>query len=345
MSLQRLHSLKAHNTFGLDHYCLDLREAWSKAELKKLCADLYRKQETMLVIGSGSNILLTEDFAGTVIRVATKGVKVQQDSEYYYLEVEAGEEWHTLVSYCLDQDMAGLENLALIPGTVGAAPIQNIGAYGLEFKTVCNWVEYIDLTSGTLERLLPEDCEYGYRESIFKGVLRGHSVITSVGLRLAKLWSPCLSYDSLASFAPESVTPRQIFDYICEMRKSKLPDTRVLGNAGSFFKNPSISRNLFTDLQRRYPEIVGHQQDDGLVKVAAGWLIDQAGLKDFTHGNAAIHEHQSLVLVNKGGARGKDIVELALAISDQIERLFGVTLEAEIRIIGTHGEKRLTDCR
>lgn len=343
MSLQLLHSLKAHNTFGLDHYCLDLREAWSKAELIELCTDLYRKQETMLVIGSGSNILLTEDFAGTVIRVATKGVKVQQDSEYYYLEVEAGEEWHTLVSCCLDQGMAGLENLALIPGTVGAAPVQNIGAYGLEFKTVCNWVEYVDLTSGTLERLLPEDCEYGYRESIFKGALRDHSVITSVGIRLAKLWSPCLSYDSLVSFAPESVTPRQIFDYICEMRKSKLPDTRVLGNAGSFFKNPSISRNLFMDLQRRYPEIVGHQQEDGLVKVAAGWLIDQAGLKDVTLGNAAIHEHQSLVLVNKGGARGKDIVQLALAISDQIERLFGVTLEAEIRIIGTHGEKRLTD--
>lgn len=344
MALQLLHPLRALNTFGLDHYCLDLFEARSRAKLIELCTDLYRKQETMLVIGSGSNILLTGDFAGTVIRVATKGIKIQQDSEYYYLEVEAGEDWHAFVSSCLDQGMAGLENLALIPGTVGAAPVQNIGAYGLEFKTVCHWIEYVDLASGTIYRLSPEDCEFGYRESIFKGALRDHSVITSVGIRLAKQWSPCLSYDSLASLAPERVKPRQIFDYICEMRISKLPDTKVLGNAGSFFKNPSISRDLFMDLQRRYPEIVGYQQDDGQVKVAAGWLIEQAGLKDTAFGNAAIHEHHSLVLVNKGGARGKDIVALALEIIDQIERLFGVTLETEIRIIGAHGEKRLTDC-
>ena len=344
MSAQLLHSLKHFNTFGLDHYCSALHEARSKAELIELCTHGHQNQETMLVIGGGSNILLTEDFEGTVIKVATKGVKIQQDGDYYYLEVEAGEDWHTLVCYCLDQGIAGLENLALIPGTVGAAPIQNIGAYGLEFKSVCNWVEYVDLVSGKLIRLSPEDCEYGYRQSIFKGVLRGRSVITCVGIKLAKQWLPCLSYAPLVSFVPETVKPRQIFDYICAMRVSKLPDPEVLGNAGSFFKNPVIPTSLFMDLQGRYPEIVGYHQGDDLVKVAAGWLIDQAGLKGFAHGNAAVHEQQALVLVNHGGARGEDIVELALAIIDQIERLFGVTLEAEIRIIGAHGEKSLRNC-
>ena len=344
MSEKLLHSLKNFNTFGLDHYCSSLHEAQSKAELIEYCTYQYRNQETMLVIGGGSNILLTEDFEGTVIQVATKGVKIQQDSEYYYLEVQAGENWHTLVCYCLDQGIDGLENLALIPGTVGAAPIQNIGAYGLEFKSVCNWVEYVDLASGKLIRLSAENCEYGYRQSIFKGVLRGHSVITCVGIKLAKQWIPCLSYEPLASFAPETVTPRQIFDYVCEMRVSKLPDPEVLGNAGSFFKNPVIPRRLFMDLQRRYPEIVGYQQDNGLVKVAAGWLIDQAGLKGFAHGKAAVHEQQALVLVNRGGARGEDIVELARVIIDQIEQLFGLTLEVEIRIIGAHGEKNLRNC-
>lgn len=344
MAARLLHSLKHFNTFGLDHYCSSLHEVQSKVELIERCTQLYQNLKPMLVIGGGSNILLAEDFEGTVIRVATKGVKIQQDSEYYYIEVEAGENWHTLVCYCLDRGIAGLENLALIPGTVGAAPIQNIGAYGLEFKSVCNWVEYIDLASGKLIRLSAEGCEYGYRQSIFKGVLRGHSVITCVGIKLAKQWIPCLSYATLASFAPETVKPRQIFEYVCEVRGSKLPDPEVLGNGGSFFKNPVIPRRLFMDLQRRYPEIVGYQQDSGLVKVAAGWLIDHAGLKGFGHGKAAVHQQQALVLVNRGGAIGEDLVELARSIIDQIEQLFGITLEVEIRIIGAHGEKSLRNC-
>ena len=344
MSSQLQHSLKHFNTFSLDHYCSALHEARSKAELIELCKHQFRNQKTMLVIGGGSNILLTEDFEGTVIKAATKGVKIRQDNRYYYLEVEAGEDWHAFVCSCLEQGLAGLENLALIPGTVGAAPIQNIGAYGLEFASVCNWVEYADLASGKLIRVRADDCEYGYRESIFKNELRGHSVITCVGIKLAKQWRPCLSYGSLGSFDPEAVKPRQIFDYICEMRAAKLPDPDVLGNAGSFFKNPVINRSLFLDLQSRYPEIVGHQQDDNQVKVAAGWLIEEAGLKGFTLGNAAVHENQALVLVNNGGARGKEIVELARTVIDQVERLFGIALETEIRIIGAHGEKSLTNC-
>lgn len=344
MSSQLLHSLKHFNTFGLDHCCSALHEARSKAELIELCTHHYRDQESMLLIGAGSNILLTEDFNGTVIKAATKGVKIHQDDRYYYLEAEAGEDWHAFVCYCLEQGIAGLENLALIPGTVGAAPIQNIGAYGLEFKSVCNWVEYVDLASGELIRLAADDCEYGYRESIFKNALRGHFVITCVGIKLAKQWRPCLSYGPLGLFAPDTVRPRQIFDYVCEMRASKLPDPAVLGNAGSFFKNPVISRSRYLDLQSRYPDIVGYQQDDNLVKVAAGWLIEKAGLKGFTLGKAAVHQNQALVLVNKGGARGKEIVELARRVIGQVDRLFGIVLEAEIRIIGAHGEKSLINC-
>ncbi|WP_065204681.1 UDP-N-acetylmuramate dehydrogenase [Shewanella woodyi] len=340
MSAEQLHSLKAYNTFAIEHACVSIINADSKGGLVETCLGLHQAGKQFLVLGGGSNILLTEDYLGTVVRILTRGVEVSEDSSCYLLTVEAGENWHELVEYCLKLGISGLENLALIPGTVGAAPIQNIGAYGVEFVDVCDWVEYLDLTDGKLKRFNAAECDFGYRDSIFKRELKGLAVITSVGFKLSKRWKPKLDYGPLARFDIETVTPLQIFNCICETRMSKLPDPKVLGNAGSFFKNPIISTERYLALQKQYPTIVGYPVDGG-TKLAAGWLIDNAGLKGFAIGKASVHEQQALVLVNKGGATGDDVMCLARYIIEKIYTLFSVTLEAEPRVIGAQGEREL----
>lgn len=335
------YSLKSFNTFGVTQSCLSLIEVRSKAELQATCLPLYQSKQPMLVLGGGSNIVFTDDFNGTVVRVLSKGISVTEDVSYFYLEIEAGENWHELVEFTLNNHMAGLENLALIPGTVGAAPIQNIGAYGVELCDICHWVEYLDLDSGLLRRLSVDECEFSYRESIFKGRLRDKAVITTVGLRLPKTWQPRLAYGPLQSFAADTVTPRDIFERVCEVRSEKLPDPHILGNAGSFFKNPIISAAAYVELAQRFPNIVGYAQANGDVKLAAGWLIEHAGLKGFVLGNAGVHAKQALVLVNLGNATGKDICRLALHVIARVHDVFGVTLEAEPRIMGLDGETSL----
>lgn len=335
------YSLKPFNTFGVDQSCLSLIEVHSKAELQATCLSLHQLKQPMLVLGGGSNIVFTHDFNGTVVRVLSKGIFVTEDENYFYLEIEAGENWHELVEFTLNKNMPGLENLALIPGTVGAAPIQNIGAYGVELCDICNWVEYLDLDSGHLLRLSASECEFAYRESIFKGRSRDSAVITAVGLRLSKTWQPKLAYGPLQSFMADTVTPREIFDRVCEVRSEKLPDPQVLGNAGSFFKNPIVSAVAYVELAQRFPNIVGYAQPSGEVKLAAGWLIEYAGLKGFVLGNAGVHAKQALVLVNLGNATGQDICRLALHVIARVNDIFGVTLEAEPRIMGLTGETSL----
>ncbi|MGI2081134.1 UDP-N-acetylmuramate dehydrogenase [Shewanella putrefaciens] len=332
------HSLKSFNTFGLSQCCSALVEAHSKEDIKHICLPLWQDQQPLLVLGGGSNVVFTDDFHGTVVRVLSKGIKVSEDAVYFYLEVEAGENWHELVEFTLANGMPGLENLALIPGTLGAAPIQNIGAYGVEFCDVCDWVEYLDLDSGDFFRLTATECQFSYRESIFKGALRGRAVITAVGLRLVKQWQPHLAYGPLQSFDPASVTAADIFNKVCQVRREKLPDPNVLGNAGSFFKNPIVSAACYLELSQRFSTIVGYAQADGSVKLAAGWLIEQAGLKGFILGKAAVHDKQALVLVNRGGATGQDICRLAQHVIERVNDTFGVLLEAEPRIIGVTGE-------
>lgn len=337
------YSLKSFNTFGVDQSCLSLIEVHSKAELRSTCLSLYHLNLPMLVLGGGSNIVFVDDFNGTVVRVLSKGIALHEDENWFYLEVEAGESWHELVEFTLDKDMPGLENLALIPGTVGAAPIQNIGAYGVELCNVCDWVEYLDLESGEFIRLKANECQFGYRESIFKGDLRNNVVITAVGIRLAKDWQPKLSYGPLQSFESSTVTALDIFERVCQVRREKLPDPAVLGNVGSFFKNPIVSAATYLELAPRFPSIVGYAQVNGDVKLAAGWLIEQAGLKGFILGNAAVHDKQALVLINRGGATGQDICRLALHVIERVETVFGVRLEAEPRLIGSKGEGFLDD--
>lgn len=337
------HSLKSFNTFGLAQSCKELVAADSKAAIKDICLPIWQRQEPMLVLGGGSNVVFTDDFHGTVVRILSKGIKLSQDESFFYLEVEAGENWHELVEFTLDRNMPGLENLALIPGTVGAAPIQNIGAYGVELCDVCDWVEYLDLESGEFIRLTANECQFAYRESIFKGALRNCAVITAVGIRLAKDWQPKLAYGPLQSFDSLTVTAWDIFERVCQVRREKLPDPMVLGNAGSFFKNPIISAATYLELALRFPSVVGYAQTNGDVKLAAGWLIEHAGLKGFVLGKVAVHDKQALVLVNRGGATGQDICRLALHVIERVEAVFGVTLEAEPRVIGLIGEGHLDD--
>ncbi len=335
------YSLKPFNTFGVAQSCLALSEAHSKDELQNICLSVWQSSRPMLVLGGGSNVVFTDDFVGEVVRVLSKGIKIHEDIEAFYLEVEAGENWHDLVEFTLSNNMPGLENLALIPGTVGAAPIQNIGAYGLELCDVCDWVEYLELETGKLQRLDAAQCEFSYRESIFKGSLRDKTVITAVGLRLAKNWQPRLDYGPLQAFEQSKVTPREIFERVCEVRRDKLPDPKVLGNAGSFFKNPLVSAACYLELAQRFSNIVGYAQPNGEVKLAAGWLIEQAGLKGFTLGKVAVHDKQALVLVNLGDATGQDICQLAQHVIARVSEVFGVRLEAEPRIIGANGEGTL----
>ncbi|MCL1043719.1 UDP-N-acetylmuramate dehydrogenase [Shewanella marisflavi] len=338
-------SLTQFNTLGLKADCFRLVTAKQDTELLAVCLQAFKQQEPLLLIGGGSNIVLTETFQGTAVLVETKGIEVSQDDLYYYLKVEAGEVWHELIKFCLDNEMPGLENLALIPGSVGAAPIQNIGAYGVEFAQFCDWVEYLDLPSDEIKRLNGSDCEFAYRESIFKNALRNRAVILRVGFMLPKAWQPNLSYGPLQELSErtQGITPREVFNCICKTRMTKLPDPALLGNVGSFFKNPVVSQQKFNALKQQYADIVGYHLEDSQVKLAAGWLIDKAGLKGVSVGDASVHLKQALVIVNKGECTGQDVCNLAKLVVDRIYQEFGVRLEVEPRIIGATGQKELAD--
>jgi UDP-N-acetylmuramate dehydrogenase len=337
------HSLTKLNTLGIDVTCKELLHATNRKQVVDACMETIHRKAPLLVIGGGSNIVLTSHFEGTVVVIESKGVTVDEDINGYRLVVEAGENWHDLVSFCLESNMPGLENLALIPGSVGAAPIQNIGAYGAEFAQYCEWVEYLDLETGECQRLDASECLFGYRDSVFKQVLKQRAVILSVGLWLDKQWNPNLSYGPLRGFDRDSVIPKAVFDCICATRQQKLPDPKVLGNVGSFFKNPIVSKSHYQVLQQQYPDIVGYVVNEHEVKLAAGWLIEQAGLKGASIGGASVHLQQALVLVNKNGATGDDVCQLALHIIATIRNHFMVTLEVEPRIIGVSGQKEIGD--
>ncbi|RZF27712.1 UDP-N-acetylmuramate dehydrogenase [Paraburkholderia sp. UYCP14C] len=337
--------LKAHNTFGFDvraqFACLIEREEQLLAAVRDpRVASLPR-----LVLGGGSNVVLTGDFAGLVLLVALRGRRVvREDQDAWYVEAAGGEPWHEFVAWTLAQGLPGLENLALIPGTVGAAPIQNIGAYGLEMCERFASLRAIELATGKAVELDADACRFGYRDSFFKREGRERFVITSVTFRLPKAWRPRAGYADLArelaargpaassgevDSAALQPTAQAIFDAVVAVRRAKLPDPLELGNAGSFFKNPVIDAAQFEALERREPEIVSYAQADGRVKLAAGWLIDRCGWKGRAMGAAAVHERQALVLVNRGGASGAEVLALARAIQRDVFERFGVELEAE----------------
>ena len=324
------------NTFGLSVTAKQVVTANTSDELLQAWQNATAQKLPVLILGEGSNTLFTENFSGVVIVNRIKGMTITESEQAWLLRVGAGENWHKLVEMTVNSGMSGLENLALIPGCVGSAPIQNIGAYGVEFKKFADYVELLELATGKIITIT--DGQYGYRESIFKHqYLSGYAVIY-VGVRLPKNWQPVLAYGELQKMDPATVTAKMIFDTVCEVRNAKLPDPKKLGNGGSFFKNPVVEQALATKIQMQYPQMPAYPQADGSVKLAAGWLIDQCGLKGFQLGGAAVHEKQALVLVNKSQATSDDIVSLARHVRNQVLQKFGVSLEPEIRFMGRDGE-------
>lgn len=331
-------SLKPFNTFALSAQARHLVTAETPEMLVQTWQQAMAKEQPLLLLGEGSNVLFLENFTGTVLLNRIKGIDLTETEQAWHLHAGAGESWHRLVCYSLEQGIGGLENLALIPGCVGSAPIQNIGAYGVELEKVCAYVDLLNMQTGVTVRLAAADCEFGYRESIFKHRYRHGYAIIAVGLCLPKRWTPVLSYGDLILLDPQTATPHQIFDSVCAMRRSKLPDPKETGNAGSFFKNPVVDAQTAQVITAQYPQAPCYPLPDGQVKLAAGWLIDQCRLKGYRIGGAAVHQRQALVLINQQNASGEDIVALARYVRLQVADKFNVWLEPEVRFIAAAGE-------
>jgi UDP-N-acetylmuramate dehydrogenase len=331
-------SLKPCNTFHIDAKAQNIINADSVEKLLSAWQAATLMQQDILLMGEGSNMLFLEDFNGTVILNRIKGIRCLETSTHWLLEVGAGENWHQLVCYTLAQGIKGLENLALIPGCVGSAPIQNIGAYGIELKHVCNYVDVVNLRTGKMTRLSQEECQFGYRESIFKHQYREGFAVIAVGFILSKAWQPILSYGDLRNLNASTATAQDVFEAVCHMRRSKLPDPAVTGNAGSFFKNPVVSQEILEKIQHEFPEIPAYPQSNGDTKLAAGWLIEKCDLKGYVQGEAAVHAQQALVLINRGQASGEEIRALAKHVRETVGARFNIWLEPEVRFIAAHGE-------
>lgn len=337
MVIQENVSLQARNTFGLESVAQYFAAPSDEAALREALSWCATKKLPLFVLGGGSNIILAEKIEGLVLQPALKGIQLlQEDAESVIVEAAAGENWHNFVQHTLAQGWYGLENLSLIPGSVGAAPIQNIGAYGVEVVDYLYSVTALNIATGELHALSNSDCQFGYRNSIFKQEAAGRYIITNVQFRLLK--SPKLKIDygdirhELSQAGIEVPTPLQVAAAVIAIRQRKLPDPAVIGNAGSFFKNPVISQQQFEVLKQHYPQIVAYPQGEQ-VKLAAGWLIEQAGWKGRRLGAVGSYEKQALVLVNHGGATGKEVIQLAQVIQKEVADKFGVTLEIEPNLI------------
>ena len=348
MQYQSRTSLAAYNSFGIDVSCHALVSVDNPATLVEAIQQARREQLPWLILGGGSNVLFLEDFEGVVCHLNSRGISaLEADNDSFLVHIAAGENWHQVVQYCLQQGWYGLENLALIPGSAGAAPVQNIGAYGVELSDRLAYVDVLELDTLTPRRMTPDECRLGYRDSIFKGPLHGRCVITEIGLRLLRDADPVVDYPSLRHHLAQqeqlnAPTPEQVFDAVCDIRRQRLPDPALLGNAGSFFKNPRVSRAHYRRLCRRYPGLPAFELPGAAdaVKVPAAWLIEQMGWKGRRIGAVGVHERQALVLVNHGGATGAEIMSLAQKIMQDIEAEFGIALQPEVRIIAAQGERR-----
>ena len=346
MIVTRNVSLQPHNSFGIVARAQFLARIESEADVAQVLADPQWRDAPKFVLGGGSNIVLTGDVKPLVLKVEVMGRRlVEETPRAWIVEAGAGENWHETVQWSIANGFPGLENLALIPGTVGGSPVQNIGAYGVELQDRFESLDAIDLITGKGFTLDAAQCAFGYRDSVFKHVqpqpggfgLAGRALITRVRFRLPKPWKPVLGYvdieRKIAESGNHSPDAQQMFDWICAIRRAKLPDWRVLGNAGSFFKNPTVTPEQCADIIARDPKIVHYPMADGSIKLAAGWLIDACGWKGKSVGNAGIYEKQALVLVNRGGsahpATGGEVMTLAKAIQTSVYERFGIRLEPE----------------
>jgi UDP-N-acetylmuramate dehydrogenase len=330
-------SLKQYNTFGIDVKCDLFVEVSSVEEFQTLLKSNYYLNHKKLIIGGGSNLLFTKDFNGLVIKNNLKGINiVHQNEEEVHVKAMAGENWHAFVMWCIDHNFGGLENLSLIPGCVGASPMQNIGAYGVEIKEVFKELEAYDMKSGEKRIFDKTQCKFGYRESVFKHEYKDQYLIAAVTFILKKKNKVNVSYGAISSeleaMGVKEPKIKDVSQAVIRIRQSKLPDPAKLGNAGSFFKNPEVPNEKYESLKKDFPALVAYPVANGNMKLAAGWLIEQAGLKGHTLNGAAVHEKQALVIVNKDHATGKAVFELSSYVMQKVFDKFGVSLEREVNI-------------
>ena len=326
-------SLKKYNTFGIDVMAKRFVSVQTIQELK----EVLQEEKDIFIISGGSNMLLTKDIEKLVVHINLKGIQIKQDWDTVDVTAAAGEDWHQFVLWCLNLNFGGLENLSLIPGQVGTSPIQNIGAYGVEVKDLITEVKSVDVETGELKTFSNEDCRFGYRNSIFKNELKGKVILTSVTFRLTKNQHNInTSYGAieteLSAHGIKKPTIQDVAQAVINIRQSKLPDPKQIGNSGSFFKNPVIPTDHFEKLKTEYPNIPSYPISDSEIKVPAGWLIEQAGFKGKRFGEYGVHEKQALVLVNYGNASGVDIYALAQKIQQTISEQFGISLEIEVNV-------------
>lgn len=336
MQVQQNISLKKFNSFGIDVSAAHFAFFRNQEELESLLTETDNRK-SLLVLGGGSNILFTRNVDGWVLKNEITGIsRIAEDEAYYYIKAGAGENWHGFVLHCIENGYAGVENLALIPGSVGASPMQNIGAYGVEIKDVFHSLEAFHIGDKTMHQFSNADCGFGYRESVFKRAFKNQFIITSVTYRLRKNPVYNVSYGAitqeLEAMQVKELSIQDIAKAVMNIRRSKLPDPAQIGNAGSFFKNPEIDLVHFEKLKLEFPGIVGYPVNNNLIKLAAGWLIEQCGWKGYRKGDAGCHSKQALVLVNFGNADGAAIYELSEAILQSVKNKFAVDLEREVNI-------------
>lgn len=334
MNIKHNISLKPYNTFGVDVLAERFVSITSYFELQQL----LKKEKNLFLISGGSNLLLTKDIKKLVVHINIKGISIDKEVDgYVYITVNAGENWHDFVLWCISQNYGGIENLSLIPGNVGTCPIQNVGAYGVEVKDVITKIEAVDIETTKKITLSNKDCEFNYRNSIFKNKLKGKVIITSVGFKLTTSnHKITTAYGTIETELQKKgylhPTIKNISDAVIAIRQSKLPDPNKIGNSGSFFKNPVITENIFKVLKQQYPNVPSYNVGKDF-KIPAGWLVEQAGFKGKQFGNVGVHKKQALVLVNYGNGTGKEIFELAQKIQQKVLKKFNIALEIEVNII------------
>jgi UDP-N-acetylmuramate dehydrogenase len=338
MLLLEDYSLQSLNTFGIEARARYFARFGTVETLQELLEDRHVQSAGHFILGGGSNILLVSDIAQAVLKNEVPGIeRIAEDTDHVYLRAGAGENWHRFVQYCIEQELGGVENLSLIPGNVGASPMQNIGAYGVEIKDVFHELTAFHIKDRAIVKFSAADCAFGYRESVFKRQYRGQFVILDVSFRLRKKPVLNTSYGAieqeLERMGVQQPDIRSISEAVIHIRSSKLPDPAEIGNAGSFFKNPEVAATVFETLKSKYPQVVGYPLADGRVKLAAGWLIEQCGWKGFRRGDAGCHARQALVLVNYGGATGQEIYTLSTEIIRTVQEKFGVILEREVNLM------------
>jgi len=335
--LQEHTSLKPFNTFGIPVYAHFFAEIFSETDLGAILQDASAKAQPLLVLGGGSNVLFTKDFEGLVLKVSIPGISAEQQGARVVVTAGAGVVWNDLVMYCVQQGFAGVENLSLIPGTVGASPIQNIGAYGVELKDVFHSCRAYEIATGEMRTFAYADCKFGYRDSVFKNELRGKYIITEVSFDLSTEANVNIQYGAiqseLANRGIAQPTIADISDVVSSIRVSKLPDPSTIGNAGSFFKNPVVDREKFEAVSAKFPELVYYEVPGNQVKLAAGWLIEQCGFKGKVVGQTGTWKNQALVLVNHGGATGQEVYSFSEDIIQAVRAKFDVILEREVNLL------------